>query len=205
MSWEDGRDLPAPDWNRYAVRSRANYTGPPQRAVGSPLRWGGRSELVATVPANSIRVFETQQFMRVQAADTYARSWSLCGTLRASSALFTVFANSDPLIGPGWWASLVVTQGAGQATVTQRIDLRALTTLTNAAGYRTIYDGDVNAGGATVGGFEERPFRLVGSLLGNALSFRVHHLIVTDALNPVPATPLVVFAEVAPLAASEGL
>jgi hypothetical protein len=197
--------MPPADWDRYAnaVHSRAQQN--PTAPVGDSRRWGARSAFTATVAANSVRAFDLAQFLRVQADDVYTRSWTLIGTLRAPSAMWA-FSNADPIApaAPAWWASLVIIQGVGQTSVTQRIDLRALTTLTLAAGYRTIYDDDIHSGGAIVGGFESRPFRLVGSLVGNTVNVSVNHLIVTDA-NPLPASELITFAELSPLAAGEGL
>lgn len=183
--------VPPPDWGRYAsaVRSRAqDSTGQSHTPLGDPTKWGGTdlAELFDPAP-DPTRTFAGQQFLRVQALDTYSRSWALVGTLQVVQAMWAVPAAD-------WTATLEVTQGVGQATIVQQLDLRLLTTIGLA-----VYRPQIIPVGA--GNLEVRSFAAIGALIGQQLAMRIIHTVIAGSVIKDTTTTVLV----TPFAAGSGL
>lgn len=176
---DDDGGMPAPDWGRYAVKSRA-YNSGANAAVGDPLRWGGVNEHV--LQAALVR-YQGPQFLRAQAADTYGRLWALTGTVSAAP---TVWA-----LGLTWQHYLEVTQGSGQATIIQLFDLRLLTSIG-----LSVYARDSD------GGRERRSFAIIGGVVGQSWSARILGSLGDPAVNGERVTTSVISSV---LAAGTGL
>lgn len=166
----DGRRVPfpEPDWSHFAVKSRAqDSTGLSHSPLGDPIRWGGQMVTPLAAPALGSEDTFSEQFLRVQASDTYPRSWALLGTLRMPAAVWSV-----PPLGTTF-ARLEVTQGVGQSTVVQELDLRLLTDIgLQVYSPRFSGPGDI---------FESRAFAAIGGIIGNAVSVRMHYILFAAA------------------------
>jgi len=80
--------------------------------------WGASDSHDVTI---NNTVVTSEQLVRVQAADNYARNWQLIGTLSADPAVWSsVTANGQ------WFALLQLTMGVGHTTLIHRVNLRAL-------------------------------------------------------------------------------
>jgi hypothetical protein len=165
------------DWNRYLdVESRA--TSQDFTPLGDPARWGGESEAIVLPDG----VFASNQLIRTQCFDPYARTWQLLGTLRAPAAAWALDAAS-------WVAALEVTMGTGQVTVLHQFNLRALVAL---AAPFYVTDGLT------------KPWAIGGGLIGRAISARVIHTM-TGAETLTGPTPIAATALITPLAAGSGI
>ena len=190
---DDAHGLPDPDRNRYtgSVRSRAG--GGPLQPVGDPTRWGAVGSVVAL---GAGQVFQSPQFLRVQASDNYSRTWTMLGTVNASDIQWaSVYARIGSNFAVGDWAlGLEVIQGVGQARITQMYDLRLLTTI------------GLNVYGVTrerAGVRETRAFAIAGGIVGQAIDVRI----VAQNQNAFGGQndPIVVTAILAPMAAGTGI
>ena len=177
-------DLPPPDWDRVIVKSRAQ--GGATSPLGDPLRWGAMDQRVIAPPVLPVEVTETGQIIRVQALDGYPRNWSFAGNLTLPA---TTWAAPVPDFG----VVMEVTQGTGQATVVQEINLRLLTTIG-----LSVYQPQ-NPGL----GLETRSFAGIGAIIGNAIGVRLRY----GAVLGVPGLPATVSTTIilTPYAAGSGL
>jgi len=144
------------DWDRYiGVRSRAvDGTGETHTPLGDPTRWGAAYEVL--VPPNPLTELKSQQIIRAQCTDAYARSWLMCGTLQASTLMWNAPDN--------WDAFLDVSFGVGQAVVDHRFDLKALCALAlDSLVYVTVVNGNI----------QTRPWVISGGIFGQQVSARV--------------------------------
>ena len=192
---DDGDDygLPDPDWDRYVLPG-AN----PKIKLGSPVRWGASAQ--ANVPAALLET-PTEQFLRIQTADAYSRSWSIIGTVQMPSAIWAVTVAPFSLA-----VLLEVSQGAGQTTIRQNLVLAVggnptgglcnTQHVNNGGPYFSEFSGPGNT-------IETRPFAAIGALVGNGIAIRAR-FIGFAPFTGLPATPIV-SAIVTPYAAGEGL
>jgi hypothetical protein len=165
--------LPPPDWNRVLVHSRA--MGGPVKPVGDPTRWGGAQDIV--LQAALVRQ-SSDQFLRAQTSDNYGRLWALCGNVTTSPVVWA--------LGLTWTLFLEVTQGSGQAVVTQLFDLRLLT-----ASGLAVY------GVGTPGLVESRSFAIIGGVIGQQWSARLVWAIGDPAVNGINVNVSVIAAVMA--------
>lgn len=119
--------LPPPDWAR--IQPPDHWSG---RAVdpmglrgvpsGDSKQWGGVVNQHFVNAAGTGVLEDDAQLIRVQTADQYPRPWMIAGNLETDNATFA-------LDNAKWKCFLEVTQGAGNASLRQLIDLRALVAL----------------------------------------------------------------------------
>lgn len=143
-----------PDWGRVAVDSRANdTTGRSWSRLGDPTRWGSDGSI--RVPPQ-LGTFPSQQLIRVQCADNYARNFQIAGNVTANTEIWSI-SEADLQI------MLEVSLNAGQAMLLQYFNLRALI--------------DLAAPWYIDGGFGtltlSKAWVISGGLIGHALQARV--------------------------------
>jgi hypothetical protein len=148
------------DFSKIGVSSRAgDNTGESWSQLGDPMRWGSDGSVV--VPAQ-LGTFTSQQLVRVQCSDAYARNWQLVGTLTATE----LWAISEADL----QMYLQVQLSAGQASLVQNFNLRALVDL---AAPWYVDGGD--------GVREVKSWVIAGGIIGHALAARL----VVRTLNAV--------------------
>jgi hypothetical protein len=169
----DDRDkISDPDWDRYLVGSQGT---PP---VGDPTRWGAQYESQLT-DANSVGPTGnlTPQILQISSRDSYARSWSMIGTLTLPLATW----NALQIV-----AQLEITMGVGQAQLLHVIPLfypagtfGAAATPFAAGGLclsQLNYYGGPYSEVQADGLLYTRSFAIIGGLVGQSLAVRVRYL-----------------------------
>lgn len=142
------------DLSKVAVDSRASDTeGRSWSRLGDPMRWG--SDSTVRVPAQ-LGTFASQQLIRVQCADNYARNWQIVGNVSANTEIWSISEADLQIV-------LEVALNAGQATLLQYFNLRALIDL--AAPWYV--DGGFGSLNLT------KAWAIAGGLVGHALQARV--------------------------------
>jgi hypothetical protein len=164
------------DWEAAQVNSRAMVQSPDlQTGLGDPSRWGSRETLI--INAHNVEAY-CGQLVRVQVEDPYPRNWYLTGTLEISFAMA-----ASPIEDGDWSAYLDVEMGIGQASVTHRLNLRALIdlcirpdlALTNQGYYYPMVIGDRAS----------YPFVLPGGLTARTLNVRAACALI-NVESPIP-------------------
>jgi len=203
QGWDPGHDervephhgldpvMPDPDWGNILI-----HPDQKKNPAGDPTLWGNTITTVIDddpVEGSNPRVIYGDQIVLVQAADQYARSWSLAGNISVPFNAWTVDPSPTP---PGFYGNLdaapplrvwlQITQGIEKVTLSQQILLMSggVDETTGAGNY-----GLCNTQWSAVGGpYGEllsdnapvigpttqlvRSFAAIGALIGNTLSIR---------------------------------
>lgn len=180
--FEGGTGLSEPQWGSVLdLHSRARQ-GAQQaiKPVGDPLKWGGTSRVLLTPDAAiPVNVVTTPEFVRMQAIDTYSRSWSLLGSLELPVATWAAFDAGVTFVVP----FLEISQGVGQTTLVQALKINELTVI-GAAVYQPVFNVQYFAGGTPTR--EARSFAAIGALVGRAISMRMIYLFAGAGVAGLP-------------------
>lgn len=197
------KGLSRPEWERVRVVSRATDQSHITKA-GDPTLWGKevRTNLTNN-PAAGMQIV-SEQFVRVQSADAYARIWSITGTLRMLQASWIAPNQTQVVVGAPppnvFGVALEIRHGAGQNTLVHFADLRALTTI----GLQ-VYFPYVDVARTPAFALQEtRAFALYSQIVATAISMRVIYSLgqgVILGANPYADVSI----NVAPLAPGHGM
>ncbi len=193
-----------PDWDRYKVAQPGNLM-----PVGDATRWG--AQIFQALDDNNPFI-QTPQILQVATRDSYARSWSLEGTL----SLPTLTWNTADII-----LQLEITMGVGQVQIVHAIPLIFPAITTPPTGLPAVargglclqqyiyYGGPYNAvpeaNPSGVLANQARAFAVISGLIGQSISIRATYQQV--GLSPTPGFPTIARLAliVTPYAAGEGL
>lgn len=205
MSFDRG--VPPPDWARAMVHPPAQ-----RQPVGDPTLWGNSvMTLIDDDPAlgNTSRIIEGEQILLAQAADGYARSWSLSGALAVKGSGW-IFLPGTPPAGQdtpanGMDVFLSVILGLGKTSIEHRLNLACNGVNTNIG---LCWNQCALNGGPYVPTYQPLPinddsyitlpFAAIGALVANTISIRalyyrgggptvIHRAIMTCLLTPYAA------------------
>lgn len=185
-----GNGMSKPDWGSLSPRlldhSRAvdpmGLRGVPS---GDSKQWGGVVSQHFKNAAGTGVLQDMAQLIRVCTEDLYPRPWMIVGNLEADNNVFALDANT-------WKVFLEVTQGAGNASLRQLIDIRALIALA-APFYGPVVNGTR---------FSKPWFVNTGALVAQNMFARVIQVFID---SPVTDTIVNTTAVCCPVAAGWGL
>ena len=172
----------APDWGRSQVNS-ATKTAP----VGNPTMWG--NQLLFPIEADTtVHRYQTAQIIQTAVRDSYARPWTLAGTLSMPLGMSGLPDAAGFLaLGLDTWACFLnVVMGVGQTHIIHNINLRALIAI-QAPFYATFNEMQFTGSLPTPTSPEIVPFVIgADALIGNTIQAQ---LIVVERLSapPLPA------------------
>ncbi|HKW09197.1 MAG TPA: hypothetical protein VJO33_02390 [Gemmatimonadaceae bacterium] len=196
----------APDWDRVIVDA---LRGGKPAPVGDPLTWGGRASIPSGLCSqppwtqfDSYQELYTQVIVNTRAPDTYARGWSLVGSLLMPTSMW----DSDE-----FYAALEIVLGIGQTTFSQEIVLSA--NIVDASepfglcNQQLVYNGgpysETYPNGGSGATTSARAFAAIGAFVANSISVRgvLRHASEGGSVNE----PIVFTLGVAPIAAGHGI
>lgn len=159
-------EMPDPDWDRYVMPHQ--QPGAHLPPVGDPTRWG--ASLQTLIPATGLQ--SSTQILAATTRDAYSRSWSLIGTLSLPIAIYGGGVSIS--------VALEITQGVGQAQITQRIVLYSGGLTPVGSGLIVtqyypnggVYEGIVSASPLTGAPYYTKSFAAIGALVGQSINIR---------------------------------
>ena len=178
-------DMPNPDWGGVIVQPNQK-----RMPAGDPTLWGGAvTTLIDNDPVlgSTPRAFYGSQIILAQAADRYARSWSLSGAVTLPTGWWESDTAVQPIIAPipaimgvtALYVLLSIVQGTEKITVEHQILLAAggrntniglcnNQNCSNGGPYMPTYVDPTDSAGSTA----TYPFAAIGALVGNTVTVR---------------------------------